>query len=89
MKKLRLTPLNIVIALALVLLMIMLFQPSSTNKAISNFNGLYQLILAALIVVCFIADMIFRFTIKNLKRIWFVETFFIALTVILFLILQK
>lgn len=85
--KLRLTPLNIITALSLAFLVLSFFEKSGPRHF--DMRGLYKLLLAALVLVSFISDMIFRFTIKNLKRIWFVEMVFIALTVILFLILQK
>lgn len=88
MKKLRITPLNIVAAIALAFFVISFFQPEPHNGP-GDFNNLYKGILGALIVVAFITDMIFRFIFKELKRIWFVELFFISLTVVLFLILQK
>ena len=87
--KLRLTPLNIVTALAFALLIVMLVQPKPTKPRLDDFSGLFQLILGAVIIVAFISDMIFRFTIKDLKWIWLVEMLLIALTIILFLILQK
>jgi hypothetical protein len=88
MKKLRITPLNIVAALALAFFVVSFFQTEQRNR-LGDFNNLYKGILGALIIVAFITDMIFRFIFKELKRIWFVELFFIALTIILFLILQK
>ena len=86
--KLRITPLNIIAALSLALLVVSFFQ---TNPSGQHFDvrGFYKFILGALIVVSFITDLIFRFIIKDLKRIWFVEMFFISFTVILFLMLQK
>lgn len=88
MKKLRITPLNIVAALCLAFLVASFFQ-TDANKGPVDFNVLYRVILAGTLVVAFITDMIFRFIFKDLKRIWFVEMAFISLTVILFLILQK
>ena len=88
MKKLRITPLNIVVALAFAYLIILFFRKDA-NRGHVDFSGFYTVILGALIVVDFITDMIFRFIFKELKRIWFVEMFFICLTIVLFLILQK
>ena len=89
MKKLRITPLNIVAALALAFLIVSFFQPKPIAKGHVDVSSLYKMVLGALVVVSFITDMIFRFIFKELKRIWFVELFFIALTIVLFLILQK
>jgi hypothetical protein len=86
--KLRITPLNIIVALGLALLVASFFQTNASGQHF-GMRGFYKFILGALIVVSFITDLIFRFIIKDLKRIWFVEMFFISFTVILFLILQK
>lgn len=85
----RLTPLNIVTALGLAMLVFLLFQPKSTVPRHLNLSGFYMLILSCLIAITFVTDMIFRFTLKDLKRIWLVELIFISLTIILFLLLKK
>ena len=88
MKKLRITPLNIVAALAFAFFVVSFFE-TDKNRGHVDFSIFYKVILGGMVVVAFITDMIFRFIFKDLKRIWFVELTFIALTVILFLILQK
>lgn len=88
MKKLRITPLNIVAALALAFLVTSFFE-TEPAKGLVDFNVFYRVILGGMLVVAFITDMIFRFIFKDLKRIWLVEMVFISLTIILFLILQK
>lgn len=88
MKKLRITPLNIVAALAMAFFIVSFFK-TEPNRTYVVFSGLYKVILGGMVVVAFITDMIFRFIFKDLKRIWFVELTFIALTIIIFLILQK
>ena len=88
MKKLRITPLNIVAALALAFLVASFFE-SNPNRGHVDFSNLYRIVLGGLVVVAFITDMIFRFIFKELKRIWLVEMAFVSLTIILFLILQK
>lgn len=88
MKKLRITPLNIVAALALAFLIASFFQVKPSRGHV-DFSVFYKVILGGMFVVAFITDMIFRFIFKDLKRIWFVELVFISLTIILFLILQK
>lgn len=88
MKKLRITPLNIVTALALAFLVASFFE-SNSNIGHVDFSNLYRIVLGGLVVVAFITDMIFRFIFKELKRIWLIEMAFISLTIILFLILQK
>jgi len=85
--KFRLTPLNIISALALSLLVVSFFQRNPPGHF--DMSGFYKLLLAALLLVSFVADLIFRFTLKDLKKIWIVELVFIIITAILILILQK
>lgn len=88
--KLRLTPLNIVTAIGIALLGSLLFQPNVDPAEHGVDTGIvYKLLCGTLIVVTVIADLIFRFTVKNLKRIWIIEMAFIIITIIMFLILQK
>ena len=85
----RITPLNIVSAIGLGLVVVNLFTEKSTAPRHVNMDGFYLLILGCLIVVTFITDMIFRFTLKDIKRIWIVELIFIVIAAVLMLILQK
>ena len=87
--KLRVTPLNIVGALAIGLAVYSLFAEKSVAPRQVDISGFYLLLLACGIVVTFITDLIFRFTLKDLKRIWLVELLFIVIATILMLILQK
>lgn len=87
--KFRLTPLNIITALGFALLIASFFQPETRGRGQVNVSGFYKWLLAALIVVTFISDLIFRFALKKLQRIWIVEMLFIIATAILILILQK
>lgn len=85
----RLTPLNIVTALATALLIISFFQTNTALIGQIDASIFYKSMLFILILVMMVSDMIFRFTLKDLKKIWVVELVCIALMVILFLILQK
>lgn len=85
----RLTPLNIITALGLALLVASFFEPATVGRGQVDVGGFYKWLLGALVVVTFISDLIFRFALKNLKRIWIVEMVFIIATAILILILQK
>lgn len=89
MRKLRLTPLNIVAALGIALLIVVSMQPKAKTAGHNELGALYLFILGSLVVVSFVSDLIFRFILKDLKRIWLVETVFIAIAITLFLILQK
>jgi hypothetical protein len=88
MKKFRITPLNIVAALALVFLVISFFKMKPI-KGSCDFSFLFNVIIGSMLVVAFITDLIFRFLFKDLKRIWIVELIFITLTAVFFLLLQK
>jgi len=87
--KLRITPLNIVSAAGLGLVVLNLITEKSAAPRHINLDGFYLLILGCLIVVTFITDMIFRFTLKDIKRIWIIELVFIVIAAVLMLILQK
>ena len=86
--KLRITPLNIISAIAFALLVVSFFHSKPVGKQI-DVSGFYKLILGLLILVTFITDLIFRFTLKNLKRIWIIESIFIVFTLVLMVIIQK
>ncbi|MDN3588396.1 hypothetical protein QWY86_17060 [Pedobacter aquatilis] len=87
--KLRVTPLNIISAVSLGLVVVNIFSSKSDAPKQIDMSGFYLLILACLILVTFITDLVFRFTLKDLKKIWIVESIFIVITVILMVILQK
>jgi hypothetical protein len=89
--KFRLTPFNIVTAFAIALLVILLFQSAPERQPQMFASNAQKLVLSALVIVSFICDLIFRFSLKTLKKIWVVELVCIAIIsiVILILILQK
>jgi len=86
--KLRITPLNIIGAAAAVSSCYLFLTPNASYPNM-NTNGLFAWGLLILVLVTFITDLIFRFTLKALKRIWIVESIFIVITIILMAILQK
>ena len=87
--KLRITPLNIIGAIGLGLAAFTILSPKDHAPRHVDFSGFYLLILGCLILVTFITDLIFRFTLKDLKKIWIVESIFIVITVVLMLIIQR
>lgn len=88
--KFRLTPLNIITSLGFVFLAISFFHVRPAGGLVNiNMGPFYKIMLSLLILVSIITDLIFRFILKDLKKIWYIELFFIAFTIILFLILQK
>ncbi|RZK18752.1 MAG: hypothetical protein EOO86_09380 [Pedobacter sp.] len=87
--KLRITPLNIIGAAGLGLAAFNILGPKDSAPKHIDMSGFYLLILGCLILVTFITDLIFRSTLKDLKRIWIVESIFIVITVILMFIIKK
>ncbi|WP_231490025.1 hypothetical protein [Pedobacter sp. Leaf170] len=87
--KLRITPLNIISAISFGLVLINILGSKNNAPRQIDMSGFYLLILGCLILVTFITDLVFRFTLKDLKKIWIVESIFIVITVILMVILQK
>ena len=85
----RITPLNIIGAVGLGLAAFNILSPKDNAPRHIDMSGFYLLILACLILVTFITDLIFRFTLKDLKRIWIVESIFILITIILTVIIRK
>ena len=66
-----------------------ILSPKDNTPRHIDMSGFYLLILGCLILVTFITDLIFRFTLKDLKRIWIVESIFILITAILMVIIRK
>ena len=87
--KLRITPLNIIGAVGLGLAAFNILSPKDNAPRHIDMSGFYLLILGCLILVTFITDLIFRFTLKDLKKIWIVESIFIVITIILMVIIRK
>lgn len=87
--KLRITPLNIVGAIGLAFAAYRIIKPATNTSLNISTNGIMLLVLGCLVVVTFITDLIFRFTLKDLRRVWIVELVFIVLAIVLMLILQK
>ncbi|WP_293312841.1 hypothetical protein [Pedobacter sp. UBA5917] len=86
--KLRITPLNIITALAFAFLMSSILQTKPAGQHF-DMSAFYKFILGSLILVTFITDLIFRFTLKDIKRIWIIELIFIVIAAVLMVILQK
>ncbi|WP_316736463.1 hypothetical protein [Pedobacter aquatilis] len=87
--KLRITPLNIISAISLGLVVANILGTKNNAPRQIDMSGFYLFILGCLILVTFITDIIFRFTLKDLKKIWIVESIFVVFTVILIFIIQK
>lgn len=85
--KFRITPLNIVMAMAIVGFILMIID--HTPREAAAFGLLTKLLLGALVLICFVADLIFRFALKQLKRVWIIELAFIVIACLFFLILKK
>lgn len=80
--KTRLTPLNVVSAALLVALLYPLVHAGSSEKLLST------VLLLILVIICAVADIVFRSFLRDLKRIWIVETIFVIFVAILLLIFR-
>lgn len=87
--KLRITPLNIVQAIAVAAMIYLIFVHNKVGRSEEISISFYFLILICLIFVTIITDILFRIILKNTKRIWIIESIFIVITIILMVILQK
>lgn len=82
--KLRLTPLNIASALLLVLLISPWLPGAETKTGVAN-----AVLLCVLTLLSFVADILFRSFLRNLKRIWIIELLFIIFAAVLILIIHQ
>lgn len=80
--KTRLTPLNVVSAALLVALLYPLVHAGSSEKLLGT------VLLLILVIICAVADIVFRGFLRDLKRIWIVETIFVIFVAILLLIFR-
>lgn len=80
---LRLTPLNIVSSFLIVGTTYLLIYPNEDRA----YPGILSFLL--LFVLCFITDMVFRRSIKDLKRIWLFELLFIIFVGLLILLIRS
>ena len=88
--KFRITPLNIITSLGVALLIISFLHNRPAGGLVNiNMGPFYKVILSILILVTVAIDLIFRFILKNLKKVWLIELFFMAFTVIMFLIIKQ
>ncbi len=84
----RITPLNILTSILFAFLAVGILQTKTAGQHF-DLSAFRKLFLGCLIIVTFFADLIFRSTLKNLKRIWIIESIFIVITLILMIIIQK
>lgn len=84
MKKIRLTPLNIITALSLTLGVVVLFQKQAMISPVEqSMKGLWMAICLLAAVISFLSDQIFRKFIPLLRNIWVIECAFIVFTIVL------
>ena len=80
---LRLTPLNIVVAL---LIVSAIYLP--TNPVLIGMPELGRIPLFVMIILCLITDQLFRRYIPELKRIWLIEFLFLIFVAILIVLIK-
>lgn len=83
MSFMRITPLNIVAAVLLVMAAIPFLGNSERSGGTVSFY--YYMLL---VVLCVISDLLFRTLLRNVKRIWIVELSFIIFVAVLLVLLK-
>lgn len=87
--KAKLTPLNIVSAIFLVLAVVLLFEKKAPPAAKTiNLNPILIGFSFLIVLVSFISDQIFRKFIPQLKNLWVIECAFIVFTLVLIFIIK-
>ncbi len=84
MKNIRLTPLNLVATLLFLALAYLFAFADDTG-----WRTLGAIPLIGLLVLSVLADLLFRSTLIQLKRIWIVEGIFLIFVVLILFILQR
>ncbi|WP_316792470.1 hypothetical protein [Pedobacter frigoris] len=84
--KVKLTPLNIVSALALVTAVLYLwYRKPPEHVDVSGILAFFSFLVA---VIAFVSDLIFRKFIPSLKKLWIIEGVLIAFIIILIFIIK-
>lgn len=84
----KLTPLNIITSVCLVLAVMLLFSPSPQFPVQKGMNGLIVGLCFLAAIIAFISDLIFRKFIPLLRNLWLVECAFIVFTLVLMVVLK-
>lgn len=83
MRSLRLTPLNILSGILLAAIVYLLSYADDTG-----WRQLGTIPLIGLLALSLISDLVFRFTLNNLKRIWIVECLFLIFVLLILIIIR-
>ncbi|SMC97395.1 hypothetical protein [Pedobacter nyackensis] len=86
--KVKLTPLNIVSALCLVVAVLLLLDKKDKGPQHIDVSGLLIGFCFLATVVAFISDQIFRRFIPSLKKLWIIEGVLIVFIIILIFIIK-
>jgi len=87
--KFKLTPLNIVTALSLVMAGLLIYGKSEiTNGVDHQVNGLWIAVCFLAVVISFLSDQIFRKFIPSTLNLWVIECAFIVFTLVFVFILK-
>ena len=82
--RVRLTPLNILMAVLVTAVGYYIIFPDEEGWRLLGAVSVFMLA-----VMCFLSDLLFRFLLKDLKRIWIVEVCFIIFAVVLIIIIKR
>jgi hypothetical protein len=88
--KLKLTPLNIVTAICLVMAGLLIFNKPKVGTGVveHNVNGLWMAISFLAAFISFLSDQIFRKFIPLIRNLWVIEGAFIVFTLVFIFILK-
>lgn len=87
--KFKLTPLNIVSAISLVMAGLLIFNKAEvTNGVDHQVNGLWLAVCFLAVVISFLSDQIFRKFIPSTRNLWVIECAFIIFTLVFVFILK-
>ena len=87
--KIKLTPLNIVSAICLVVAGLLLFSQKDQQVGHPQFTLLLAGVNGLAAIIFFISDLIFRRFIPSLKKLWIVEGALVVFIVVLVLIITS
>ena len=87
--RIKITPLNIVAAAALMAILLLLFNEVRLfSFQVSGMKTLFVMLFLMIAIVAFISDILFRKLVRSLKRLWVIELALISLTVVIAILLK-
>ena len=86
--KVKLTPLNIVSAICLVIAALLLFDKKPQRPGYVDITGLLVGFNVLTALVAFVSDLIFRKFVPSLKKLWIIEGVLVIFIIVLIFIIK-